>query len=66
VIYPDGSAMGIKKFLIFKKYPKITPDSEVFVPIKDKTNKNKIGIAEMTLIISALGVITNLFISLNK
>ncbi len=32
VIYPDGRAKSVKRFLFFKFYPDITPRSEIFVP----------------------------------
>ena len=66
VIYPDGSAMGIKKFLIFKKFPKITSDAEIFVPLKEKSNRNKFGVGELAIVISALTLVTNTIISLKK
>jgi protein involved in polysaccharide export with SLBB domain len=35
VVYPDGSAKSVKRFLFFKSYPKVTARSEIFVPAKN-------------------------------
>ncbi|SMO88027.1 protein involved in polysaccharide export, contains SLBB domain of the beta-grasp fold [Saccharicrinis carchari] len=34
VVYPNGSASGTKGFLFFRNYPKVTPGSEIIVPLK--------------------------------
>ncbi len=66
VIYPDGKAKSVKSFLWFKSYPKVTQRSEVFVPQKNKTNRNKIGVGEIALLVSALGIIANVVITTTK
>ncbi len=34
VVYPNGSAAGTKGFLFFRNFPKVTPGSEIIVPLK--------------------------------
>ncbi len=64
VIYPDGKAASVSHFLWFKSYPSVTPRSEIYVPQKEKNNRSKIGIAELALIVSALGILANVVINL--
>jgi len=59
VIRPDGRTASVKHFLWFKSYPLVTPRSEIFVPQKNKNNRSKLTVAEMALIVSALGIIAN-------
>ncbi len=59
VIYPDGKAASVKHFLWFKSYPSVTPRSEIFIPQKLKTNRTKISVGELALLVSALGIIVN-------
>jgi protein involved in polysaccharide export with SLBB domain len=66
VIYPDGKAKSVKRFLFFKHYPKVTSRSEIFVPQKSKSNRTKIGIAELAVIASTLGVIANVILATKK
>ena len=65
VIYPDGKAKSVKSFLWFKSYPAITPSSEIWVPNNIKT-KSKIGLADMSLIVSTLAIVTNVIIATIK
>ncbi len=66
VIYPDGKAASVKHFLWFKFYPPVTPRSEIFIPMKDKINRARLGIGEMALIVSALGILSNVIINVTK
>ncbi|MDQ2862059.1 MAG: SLBB domain-containing protein [Bacteroidota bacterium] len=59
VIYPDGRAASVKHFLFFKSYPSVTPRSEIFVPQKIKNYRQRLGIGEMALIVSALGILAS-------
>jgi protein involved in polysaccharide export with SLBB domain len=59
VIYPDGKAASVKHFLWFKTYPKVTPRSEIFVPQKEKSNRTRLSIGELALLVSSLGIIVN-------
>ena len=59
VIYPDGRAASVKHFLFFKSYPSVTPRSEIFVPQKAKNNRQRLGLGEMALMVSALGILAS-------
>ena len=59
VIYPDGKAASVKHFLFFKSYPSVTARSEIFVPQKIKNNRQRLGVGEMALIVSALGILAS-------
>lgn len=59
VIYPDGKAASVKHFLWFKTYPQVSPRSEIFVPQKQKSNRPRLSIAEIALMVSSLGIIAN-------
>lgn len=66
VIYPNGKAKAVKRFLFFKFYPKVTSRSEVLIPQRNKNNKTRIGISEMALLVSTLGIIANVIFNLKK
>jgi len=66
VIHPDGKATSVKHFLWFKFYPSVTPRSEIYVPQKVKSNKARLGAGELALIVSALGIVANVFINSTK
>lgn len=66
VIYPNGKAKAVKRFLFFKFYPKVTSKSEVFIPQKNKESKIRTTPAELAVFVSALGVIANVLINLIK
>ncbi len=63
VIHPDGKAASVKHFLFFKVYPEVSPRSEIFVPQKVKSNRAKLGVGELALIVSALGIVSNVLIN---
>jgi protein involved in polysaccharide export with SLBB domain len=63
VIYPDGKAEGVKKFLFFKTYPKVTPRSEVFVPSKTEKTKQGFSTGEWIALSSILATLTTLIVS---
>jgi len=66
VIYPNGKAKAVKRFLFLKFYPKVTSRSEVFIPQKNKESKIRTTPAELAVFVSALGVIANVLINLIK
>ncbi|MDO9375583.1 MAG: SLBB domain-containing protein [Ferruginibacter sp.] len=66
VIYPDGRAKQISRFLFFKKYPEVTSRSEIFVPQKSDKNKTRISIGEWSVVLSSLAIIANVIISLRN
>ena len=59
VIHPDGRTESVKHFLWFKIYPSVSPRSEIYVPQKNKSNRTKISIGELALLVSSLGIIVN-------
>ena len=66
VIYPDGKAKKISRFLFFKNSPKVVSRSEIFVPQKSDKNKSKISIGEWSVVLSSLAIIANVIINLRK
>jgi protein involved in polysaccharide export with SLBB domain len=63
VIYPDGKAEGVKKFLFFKSYPKVTPRSEIYVPAKDPNKKQGMTTGEWVAISTILATLTTLIVT---
>lgn len=63
IIYPDGKAKGVSRFLFFKSYPEVTPRSEIFVPNKGEKLKQGISTAELIAISS---ILATLIISITK
>jgi len=59
VIYPDGKAASVKHFLWIKTYPSVTPRSEIYVPQKEKNNRQRLSVAELALLVSSLGIMIN-------
>lgn len=66
VIGSDGQIKTVKHFLFFKSYPEVGPRSEIFVPQKQKNNRNKITTAEWAIIVSALGIAANVILQTIK
>jgi protein involved in polysaccharide export with SLBB domain len=64
VINPDGKAQSVKHFLFFRSYPDVNPRSEIFVPQKNKSNRQRLGTGELALIVSALGILANVIINI--
>ncbi len=66
VLKPDGKAETVSRFLFFKSYPTITPRSEIFVPAKNKSNRNRLGTGEWIAISSIFATLGTLFITAFK
>jgi protein involved in polysaccharide export with SLBB domain len=66
VVFPNGKVKSVKSFLGFKFYPKITTRAEIFVPQKNKENRNKIGAGEWALLVSAMGILSNVVLTALK
>lgn len=66
VIYPNGKVRSIKTFFGFKKFPRVSGRAEIFVPQKNMDNKNKMGTGEWALLVSALGILSNVIINALK
>lgn len=63
VIYPDGRAKSVKRFLIFKSYPEVTPRSEIIIPAKDKEEKKNLSTGEWIAISSVVATLTTLVVT---
>jgi hypothetical protein len=66
VIYPDGKVKSVNHFLFFKSYPTIVSGSEIYIPQRQPSNKAKLSLGELALIVSALGIIANVIIYAGK
>lgn len=66
VVFPNGKVKSVKSFMGFKFYPKITSRAEIFVPQKNKENRNKIGAGEWALLVSAMGILSNVVLTALK
>ena len=66
VLYPDGKAKKVSRFLFFKKYLKVVSRSEIFVPQKSESNKQKISVGEWSVVLSSLAIIANVIINLRN
>ncbi len=66
IVFPNGKVKSVKSFFGFKAYPKITSRAEIFVPQRNKENRNKIGAAEWALLVSAMGIISNVVLTALK
>ncbi len=63
VIYQNGSIKGTKSFLLFRKYPKLSPGAKIFVPKKNE-NIDKTSVGEIvgytTSLVSIIALIKSL------
>ena len=66
VIYPDGKAKKVKRFLFFRNYPRVASRSEIFVPQKTAINRTRITVTEWAVLLSSLGIIANVIVNLTK
>lgn len=66
VIYPNGKTKSVKQYLFFRSYPEVIPRSEIFVPQKDRSNRNKMGATEWAVVVSALAIAGNVIVNLTK
>jgi protein involved in polysaccharide export with SLBB domain len=62
VVNPNGSVRGTSSFLFFRHYPKLSPGSEIYVPIKRE--RQPLRATELITLIVSLG--TLLLISINS
>ncbi len=63
VIYPNGDASRIKHFLIFKRYPTITPGSEILVPKIPEKKSGGMSVAEIIGLTSAVASLAGVVIA---
>ena len=60
VLYPDGKAKKVNRFLFFKSYPKVVSRSEIFIPQKAEKNRERISVGEWAVVLSSLAIIANI------
>lgn len=63
VIYPDGRAKSVKRFLFFNSYPAVTPRAEIYVPTREKENKRFFGPGEWIAISSVIASIATMVVA---
>lgn len=66
VVFPNGKVKLVRSFLGFKFYPKVASRAEIFVPQKSKENRTRIGAGEWALLVSAMGIISNVVLTALK
>ena len=64
VLYPNGSAGKSKRFLFFRSYPKLTPGSEIIVPSKSDSRKQKLSTGEVIGISTAIASMGGVLVAL--
>ena len=68
VLYSNGNAAKTSHFLFFRKYPKVTPGSEIVIPKKHEIERRRLSAGELigisTAITSFAGVLISLLINL--
>ncbi|MFY7899627.1 MAG: SLBB domain-containing protein, partial [Chitinophagaceae bacterium] len=63
VLYPNGAASKIKRFLFFKKYPTITAGAEILVPKIPERQRNGLSTAEIIGLTSAMASLAGVVIA---
>jgi polysaccharide biosynthesis/export protein len=66
VLHSNGSVKGTKKFLFFRKYPKIEPGSQVVIPEKPIELKNKMTAGETVGMLTTISSMLLLIYTLLK
>ncbi len=64
VLYPNGEASKIKRFLFFKKYPTVTAGSEILVPKMPERQKSGLSTAEIIGLTSAMASLAGVVIAI--
>jgi protein involved in polysaccharide export with SLBB domain len=64
VIYPNGSASRIKKFLFFKTNPKVTAGSEILVPQIPERKKSALSTTEIIALTSGVASLAGVIIAI--
>ena len=64
VLYPNGSAGKSKNFLFFRSYPKLAPGSEIIVPSKLDSKKQKLSTGEVIGISTAIASMGGVLVAL--
>ena len=63
VLYPNGDGSRIKRFLFFKRYPTITPGSEILVPKIPEKKGGGMTVAEIIGLTSAVASLAGVVIA---
>ena len=64
VVYPNGSASRIKKFLFFKTNPKVTAGSEILVPQTPERKKSGLSTPEIIALTSGVASLAGVIIAI--
>ena len=64
VVYPNGSASRIKKFLFFKSNPRVTAGSEILVPQMPERKKSGLSTTEIIALTSGVASLAGVIIAL--
>lgn len=64
VVYPNGRSAKSHSFLGFKSYPRVTPGSSIFVPLKPESNG--FDVAKAGIFISALTAVSTIMVFIFK
>jgi protein involved in polysaccharide export with SLBB domain len=64
VLYPNGSAGKSKGFLFFRSYPKVIAGSEIIVPSKSDSKKQKLSTGEVIGISTAIASMGGVLVAL--
>jgi protein involved in polysaccharide export with SLBB domain len=64
VIYPNGSAARIKKFLFFKSNPKVTAGAEILVPKVPERKKSGLSTTEIIALTSGVASLAGVVIAI--
>ncbi|MDA3616411.1 SLBB domain-containing protein [Polluticaenibacter yanchengensis] len=63
VLYPDGTAKSVKKFLFFKSYPEVKSRSQIYVPAKVE-NKRSMSTGEWLAVSSMAATLGTMVIAI--
>jgi protein involved in polysaccharide export with SLBB domain len=64
VMYPNGRAAKTRKFLFFRKFPKVLPGAEIVVPKKSDLKKQKLSTGEVIGISTAFASLAGVLVAL--
>jgi len=65
IVYANGRALTTKRFLVFKKYPRVMPGAEIIVP-KEPAARGRISTGELIGLSSAIASLAGVVIALMR
>jgi protein involved in polysaccharide export with SLBB domain len=65
ITYANGSVEGTKTFLFFRKYPRVKPGAEIFIPLKKK-DRGKLSATEIVAFTTAITTVATLVYTVFK